>query len=175
MTKRDQEEKIRSLAQSLKEEVGASEGLKDHLIKRISSIASSERKGREPIYLYLTSRPAIATVMASAALILIFCLPLFLQINFQKDAADSPVVDLKPDKSAPYQKTEIFEPLLKINAKKTDSSIILSWEGSEKNVYKVTRSTSPKDFSNAHTVMVAGNQWVDPLKNGSPIIFYKIE
>lgn len=175
MIKQDQEEKMRALAKSLKEEVESSEGLKDHLIKRISTIASSEMKGREPIYLYFTSRPAIATVMASAALILIFCLPLFLQINLQKDGVDSPVADLKLDKSAHYQKTEILEPLLKINAEKTDSSIILSWEGSEKDVYKITRSTSPTDFSNAHTVMVAGNQWVDPLKNGSNIIFYKIE
>lgn len=173
--KREKEDKLGLLAKALKEEAQSSEGLKDHFIRRISGIVASERNNKAPIYLFLTSRPALAAVMASAAIILIVCLPLFLQFNQEKEIFNDSVTMLeKSKKPLFYGKSETFEPL-KINAKKTDGTVELSWEGSKKNVYKIVRSTSPKDFTNAYTVMVAGNSWTDPLKNDSNIIYYKIE
>ncbi len=173
--KMEKEDKLTLLAKALKVEVEASKGLEEHSIRKISGIVISEQKNKGPIYLFLASRPAIAAVMASAAIIIIFCLPLFLHFHQDKEVFNESARMLeKSDKAFSYEKGKILEPL-KVNAKKTNGSVMLSWEGSKKNVYKIARSASPKDFSNAYTVMVAGNSWIDPLKNDSDIIYYKIE
>jgi hypothetical protein len=174
MTKKpEKDEKLILLAKALKEEVEASDGLKEHIVKKVSNIAVSSSE-KAPLLFYLISRPAIASVMVSAAILLIVCLPLFLQSDHKKSIFENGVINLQGSENKSLYEGVSLEPL-KVDAKKNDGNVMLSWEGEEKNVYKVTRSTSPIDFSNAYTVMVAGNSWMDPLKNDSNIIYYKIE
>ncbi len=168
-------ERLGRIAQALRDDIEKSEGLSELRKKKIASHALSDLQQSDSLAFIFNHRTALAAAMVSGFILIVLAVPLLIQ---QRNGGQFLVEEKAPPSEqrmiASLQKDQIIEPL-QIEARKTDSSVAFSWEGSEKKVYKISRSSSPKDFSKAYTVMVAGNEWTDPLKDGSNIIYYKIE
>jgi len=139
--------------------------------KQIEEDLSELGSRRGPLF-YMTSRPALATAMALTVIVLLLTIPMLMKPAGTDGSLPVRLADQKGDEIV---QSVSVSGAIEIQARKIDSSIILSWSGSEGKVYKVMRSSSPKDFSNAYTEIVAGNHWADPLPNNAHLVFYKIE
>ena len=166
------DDRLTSLAKSLKNDIENSSGLGESRSRKISQTALSELGSRRGPLFYMTSRPALATAMALTVIVLLLTIPMLMKPAGTDGSLPVRLADQKGDEIV---QSVSVSGAIEIQARKIDSSIILSWSGSEGKVYKVMRSSSPKDFSNAYTEIVAGNRWADPLPNNAHLVFYKIE
>ena len=53
--------------------------------------------------------------------------------------------------------------------------VTLSWEDGNQRVYKVLKSTDPRDFDRAEVHAVRGNHWTDEGSQGNQVVYYKVE
>ncbi|MEW6680451.1 MAG: hypothetical protein AB1297_05490 [bacterium] len=171
------EKLLEELSQSLKKDVETECLGRTRQLSIISRVLSEQSQHR--FNFAFSSRALIAASFAAAFLVILFGLYYINRIipdsNGLMDSAappfkDSDMGEVKSDEDLISQK-ESFD----LIARKQDGNIELVWQKHGDKAYKISRSTSPKDFSDAYTVVVAGNRWIDPVKNGSNIVYYKIE
>ena len=54
-------------------------------------------------------------------------------------------------------------------------AVILRWDGAGSRSYRVIRATNPRDLSAEEGEIIEGNSWTDPERNGSRVVFYRVE
>jgi len=53
--------------------------------------------------------------------------------------------------------------------------VTLEWRDGLQRTYTVRKSTDPRNFNNAETYAVRGNQWTDPAPTRGEVVYYKVE
>src|SRR5436309_267592 len=57
-------------------------------------------------------------------------------------------------------------------APSSSGGITLSWKDGNERVYRVLKSTDPRDFSRAEVHAVRGNHWTDESSQGNQVVYY---
>jgi hypothetical protein len=56
-----------------------------------------------------------------------------------------------------------------------DGAVTLEWQNGKQRVYRVLKSTDPRDFRGAEAHAVRGNRWTDRTPAMGEVVYYKVE